>query len=273
MNKSKTVVAAGAALVLLAAVPAGAQQAPAPAPAADSAAELAKKLANPIANLISVPFQSNWDVGIGGDNGSKMVLNVQPVVPLTLSEDWNLITRWIVPVVSQVDVSGASTSESGLGDAVVTAFLSPSKGDLTWGVGPAFLIPTATDDALGSGKLGIGPSVVALQQSGGWTVGGLANHLVSVAGSDDRSKVNATFVNPFVAYNWKSGAGVTLNVEYTHDWENDVDVLVLNFPTLSGVTKFGKQTVSFAISPRFHFAPETRPDYGVRAAVVLVFPK
>ncbi len=128
MNKSKTVVAAGAALVLLAALPAGAQQAPAPAPAADSAAELAKKLANPIANLISVPFQSNWDVGIGGDNGSKMVLNVQPVVPLTLSEDWNLITRWIVPVVSQFDVSGASTSESGLGDAVVHCVPQPLEG-------------------------------------------------------------------------------------------------------------------------------------------------
>ncbi len=271
MNQSRTLVAVAAALVLLTACPAWAQQAS--PPAADSAAELAKKLANPIANLISVPFQSNWDLGIGANNGSKMVLNIQPVVPFKLSADWNLITRYIVPVASQFDVTGASTSESGLGDAVVTAFLSPSKGGITWGVGPAFLIPTATDDALGSGKFAIGPSVVALKQSGGWTIGGLANHLVSVAGSEDRGKVNATFLNPFVSYNWKSGAGITLNVEYTHDWENDVDVLVLNFPTFSGVTKFGKQTVSFAISPRFHLAPETRPDYGVRAAVILVFPK
>jgi hypothetical protein len=202
-----------------------------------------------------------------------MVLNIQPVVPFRLSDDWNLITRTIVPVASQFDLTGPSTSESGLGDSVVTAFLSPSKGRITWGVGPAFLVPTATDDALGSGKLGIGPSVVALRQSGGWTVGGLANHLVSVAGSEDRAKVNATFVNPFLAYNWRSGAGVTLNVEYTHDWENDVDVLVVNFPTLTGLTRFGSQTVSFSLSPRFHFAPETRPDYGVRAAVILVFPK
>ena len=202
-----------------------------------------------------------------------MVLNIQPVVPFRLSDDWNLITRTIVPVASQFDVTGASTSESGLGDSVVTAFLSPSKGRITWGVGPVFLIPTATDDALGSGKLGIGPSAVALRQSGGWTVGGLANHLVSVAGSEDRGKVNATFLNPFLTYNWRSGAGITLNVEYTHDWENDVDVLAVNFPTLTGVTRFGSQTVSFAISPRFHFAPETRPDYGLRAAVILVFPK
>jgi hypothetical protein len=262
-----------AAFALVASLSAHAQEPVTPAQAPDSAAELAKKLANPIASLISVPFQSNWDVGIGANNGSRMVLNIQPVVPFKLSDDWNLITRYIVPVSSQFDVTGASTSESGLGDAVVTAFLSPSKGGITWGVGPAFLIPTATDEALGSGKLGIGPSVVALKQSSGWTIGGLANHLVSVAGSEDRGKVNATFVNPFFAYNWKSGAGITLNVEYTHDWENDVDVLVLNFPTFTGVTRFGKQIVSFAISPRFHFAPETRPDYGVRAAVILVFPK
>jgi len=127
MNQSRTLVAAGALLGLLAALPAWAQQAPAPAPAADSAAELAKKLANPIANLISVPFQSNWDVGTGAANGSKMVLNVQPVVPFRLSEDWNLITRYIVPVVSQFDVKGASTSESGLGDAVVTGFPVPRR--------------------------------------------------------------------------------------------------------------------------------------------------
>jgi hypothetical protein len=269
-----TLGACHAAVLLLAALPAWAQEAPAtPAPAAESAAEVAKKLANPIASMISVPFQSNWDVGIGEDNGSRMVLNVQPVVPFKLSEDWNLITRYIVPIVSRFDVSGASTSESGLGDAVVTAFFSPSKGGITWGVGPAFLIPTATDDALGSGKLGIGPSVVALRQSGGWTIGGLANHLVSVAGSEDRGKVNATFLNPFFAYNWKSGAGITLNAEYTRDWENERDVLVVNFPVLSGVTRFGGQIVSVAISPRFHFAPETRPDYGLRAAVTLVFPK
>ncbi len=233
MKNMKAFRAVGAALVLLAALPVSAQQAPAPsAPAADSAAELAKRLANPIANLISVPFQSNWDLGIGANNGSRMVLNIQPVVPFRLSDDWNLITRTIVPVASQFDLTGASTSESGLGDSVVTAFLSPSKGGITWGVGPAFLIPTATDDALGSGKLGIGPSVVALRQSGGWTVGGLANHLVSVAGSEDRGKVNATFLNPFLVYNWRSGAGVTLNVEYTRDWENDVDVLVVELPDL-----------------------------------------
>jgi hypothetical protein len=255
-------------MLLLASVNLNAQD----APAASSAEELAKKLANPVASLISVPFQSNWDVGIGQYNGSKMVLNIQPVVPFNLSEKWNLITRYIVPVVSQFDITGENTSQSGLGDAVITGFFSPADSDPIWGVGPAFLLPTATNDFLGTKKFALGPSVVVLKQSGGWTYGGLANHLFSVAGDEDRSDINATFLNPFASYNWKSGAGFTANVEYTHDWKNDIDVLVAQ-PILSAVTKFGSQIVSFSVGPRFHFAPENRARYGIRAAVTLVFPK
>jgi len=237
-----------------------------------STADLAKKLANPIANLISVPFQSNFDMGIGSYNGSKMTLYVQPVIPIAISPKLNLITRWILPIVSQYDITGEGTSQAGLGDAVITGFLSPSQSKLTWGVGPAFILPTATNKYLGGKKFGIGPSIVALTQKNGWTIGGVANHLFSVAGDENRSDINATFINPFVTYNWKSGAGVTLNSEYTHDWENDVDVFVV-MPIISAVTKFGSQTVSFAIGPRIHFAPETRPNYGIRAAIILVFPK
>ncbi len=241
-------------------------------PAAASAEELAKKLANPIANLISVPIQSNLDVGIGAFNGSKLVVNVQPVIPITLSPKLNLITRWIVPIASQFDISGENTSQSGLGDAVITGFVGPSQTSLTWGVGPVFLVPVATDDLLGSGKFGIGPSAVALKQSGPWTYGALLNHIISVAGNVTRKDVSATFINPFVVYNWKSGAGVTLNGEYTQDWENDISVAVVH-AMFSGVTKFGGQTVSLAIGPRVHFAPDNHPAYGLRAVITLVFPK
>ena len=247
-----------------------AQDTAVPQPA--SAEELAKKLANPIANLISVPLQSNWDVGIGAFNGSKMVFNVQPVIPITLSPKVNLITRWIIPIISQYDITGENTSQGGLGDAVITGFVSPSQSSLTWGIGPVFLVPTATDDLLGGGKFGIGPSVVALKQSGPWTFGALANHIISIAGNVTRKDISATFINPFAAYNWKYGAGLTLNAEYTRDWENDLSVFIVQ-PIFSGVTKFGSQTVSLAIGPRFHFAPDNHPAYGIRAAITMVFPK
>jgi len=237
-----------------------------------SAEELAKKLSNPIASLISVPFQSNWDVGIGNSNGSKMVLNFQPVIPMKLSAKMNLITRWIIPFASQKDVVAEKTNQGGLGDAVITGFFSPADSKITWGVGPAIVLPIAGNKFLGGGKFCIGPSVVALKQTNGWTIGGLANHVFSVAGNSDRKDVSATFLNPFVSYNWKSGAGLTLNAEYTHDWKNDLDVFIIQ-PLASAVTKFGKQTVSFGIGPRFHFAPTGHADYGLRAAITLVFPK
>src|SRR5947209_20490291 len=100
---------------------------------APTAAELAKKLANPIASLISVPFQSNLDLGIGNYNGSKMVVNLQPVIPISISKNWNLITRWIMPIVSQYDIKAGKTNEAGLGDAVISGFFSPKSGGITWG--------------------------------------------------------------------------------------------------------------------------------------------
>lgn len=237
-----------------------------------SAEELAKKLANPIASLISVPFQSNIDAGTGATHGSKLVVNFQPVIPITLTPKLNLITRWILPFVSQYDMGTQPSSQAGLGDAVITGFLSPSNSKITWGVGPAFVIPTATDARLGGKKWAAGPSVVALKQAGPWTYGALVNHVFSFAGDDNRSDISATFFNPFATYNWKGGAGISLTAEYTHDWKNDIDVLVL-IPSISAVTKLGKQITSFAIGPRLHLSPDNHPAYGLRASISFVFPK
>jgi hypothetical protein len=242
----------------------------------ESAADLAKKLANPISSLISLPFQNNTDLGIGPNNGSRNTLNIQPVIPISINENLNLITRMILPVISQYNVTGLGNSETGLGDVVLSAFLSPSnsKGGLTWGAGPVFLIPTATDDYLASKKFGIGPTAVALYQTNGITFGGLVNQIWSVAGNKDRGDISALFFQPFFNYNWKSGAGIGGNFEITQNWEANTTTVWFN-PTISGVTSLGTQKTQFAVGPRFNLAAPSgsKADIGFRAVVVFLFPK
>ena len=245
-------------------------------PAASDAAELAKKLANPVASLISVPFQNNTDVGIGDNNGSRNTLNIQPVIPIKLSAKLNLITRVVLPIVSQHNITGLGTQQSGLSDAVVSAFFSPAeaKNGLIWGVGPALLIPTATNNVLGTKKFGVGPTALILKQTLGWTIGALANQIWSIVGDANRSDVNQLFLQPFLTYNWKSGAGLGGNAEITQNWQASTTSVFIN-PTLSGITKLGTQIVSLAIGPRIQVAAPNgnKSALGIRAAVNFVFPK
>jgi hypothetical protein len=242
----------------------------------NEAAELAKKLSNPIANLISAPLQNNLDVGIGDNLGSRNTLNIQPVIPIRLTDNLNLITRVILPVISQQGITGVGNSEFGLGDAVISAFLSPaeSKGGLTWGAGPVVLVPTATHDLLASKKFGVGPTAVALYQNKGFTFGGLINQIWSIAGDTDRPDVSMMFFQPFFAYNWKTGAGFGGNFEITQNWNAGTTTVWLN-PTLSAVTAMGNQKVQFLIGPRLNLAaPEgAKAKYGVRAVLIFLFPK
>lgn len=242
-----------------------------------SAEELAKKLSNPVASLISAPLQNNTDYGIGPNNGSKNTLNFQPVVPVPLSPKLNLIVRMILPIITQYDVTGPGTKESGLSDMSLTGFFAPTnaKNGLTWGAGPAFLIPTGTNDFLTTKKWGVGPSALILKQTkGGLTFGFLVNQVWSFAGDDSRADVSQMFLQPFFVHNWKSGAGVGLNAEITSNWEASTTLAFIN-PTVSGVTKLGKQTVSLAVGPRIPVAgpSESRPDFGFRGVLTFVFPK
>ena len=245
-------------------------------PLSSDAAEVAKKLANPIASLVSVPFQNNLDVGIGQFEGYKNTLNFQPVIPINLNEKWNLIARIVLPIISQGDISAEGGKESGLGDAIVSAFFSPArtKSGVVWGAGPCFLVPNATNDMFASKKFGVGPTAVILKQVKGWTVGALMNQIWSVSGSEDQPDVNQMFLQPFVAFNWKSGAGFVVNSEMTKNWEGDTFSAFIN-PTFNGITKFGKQMVQLQAGPRIQVAAAggNKAAFGARASVVLVFPK
>ena len=242
--------------------------------AAPSAEELAKKLQNPVASLISVPFQGNFDFGIGPEDGTRFTLNVQPVIPLSLSEDWNLIARVILPLTTQNDVFGNSGRQTGLGDVVASAFFSPKEptsGGLIWGAGPVFLVPTATDD-LGTKKFGIGPTGVVLKQIGDITLGALANHIWSVAGDDDMPDVNSTFVQPFIAKNFAGGYAISLNTELTQSWDYDATSGTINIAG-SKVISLGSQLAQVVLGPRIPYGNANPADWGFRAVFVLLYPR
>ena len=243
---------------------------------AASAEELANKLSNPVASLISVPFQNNVDYGIGTYHGSKYTLNFQPVVPIQLSPNLNLITRYIIPIIDQHDVSGEGNHEFGLGDATISGFFSPSQphNGLIWGAGPAFLVPIGTNTVLTTKKWAVGPTALVLKQAKGLTFGFLANQLWSFAGDANRSDVNQLFLQPFFVKNYKSGAGIGINAEIVFNWVTGQTLPYIN-PTVSGVTKLGKQTISLAVGPRIPAGgpDELMADFGIRAVLTLVFPK
>lgn len=244
----------------------------------NDAVGLAKKLANPVAALISLPFQYNYDQNIGPlDKGSRSTLNIQPVIPFALGEDWNLISRTILPVISQNDIVPGTSSQSGIGDIVQSLFFSPSTAtESGWilGAGPVFLFPSGSDDLLTADKWGAGPTGVALRQTGPWTYGGLANHLWSFAGDNKRADINATFLQPFVTYTTKKAVSITALTETSYDW-NSEELAVPLILVVNKVAKIGGQMFSFGGGIRYWAESSTNgPEgWGGRLVFTLMFPK
>lgn len=245
---------------------------------AATAEALARKLTNPIASLISVPFQYNYDQNIGPvDDGTKSLLNIQPVIPVKISDDWNMISRTIIPVISQKDVYPGAGTQSGIGDTVQSLFFSPealTSNGWTWGVGPVFLLPTGSDDALTADAWGLGPTGIALKQSGPWTLGGLANHIWSVDEGDERRKINATFLQPFMSYTTPKAISYTVNSESTYNWESEEWSVPVNF-IAAKMTRIGNQMVSLGVGARYYAeSTDNGPEgWGVRLMVTLLYPK
>lgn len=246
---------------------------------ADSEHGLATKLQNPVADLISVPFQFNWDTGIGPDEDrDKITINVQPVIPFHISEQWNLISRTILPIVyAEGPVEGVE-DEFGLGDTTQSFFFSPREPIGGWilGVGPAALIPTGTGDLFRTKQVALGPTVVALQQvplgEGTLTFGGLMNHLWKVGGDDDVPDVNATYMQPFISYTLKTGSTFGLDAETTYDWTGEQWTVPIN-ATFSQLVRVGRLPVQFQFGGRYYFdAPKDGPEWGIRCAITLLFP-
>ena len=239
--------------------------------------DLAKQAQNPIANLISLPLQNNTNFGIGPDDETQNILNVQPVWPITLNEDWNLITRTILPLVSQPDaLTGGNGRINGLGDTTFTGFFSPvDSGKLTWGVGPVLLFPTATDDALGSDKWGAGPSVVLLTMPGKWVVGSLFSNVWSFAGSGDND-INLFTWQYFVNYNLPNKWYLTSAPIITANWEADSDN-TWTVPFGGGIGKIfniGKQPVNGQVSAYYNVeTPDFGADWQLRVQLQFLFPK
>jgi hypothetical protein len=203
-------------------------------------------------------------------------MNIQPIIPFNLSSELNLITRIVLPVIAQHDITGAGEQQSGLSDALVSTFFSPAviKDGWVWGVGPVFLLPTATNDFLGAKKFAVGPTGVVLKQTSNWTIGALINQIWSTGGDEADIDVNQLFVQPFINYGWKSGATLGVNAEIVQNWEGSTTTIFLN-PIVSGVTKLGGQIISVTVGPRIPLsAPDgNKADYGVRAVLTFVFSK
>jgi hypothetical protein len=250
-----------------------------PARADMSAEELAKLAQNPVGNLISVPFQNNANLNFGPEKGTQNVLNIQPVVPISISSEWNIITRTIVPVIWNPSLGNDIESKSGIGDTVFTAFLSPANpGHWIWGVGPVLQIPTNSNAEFGNKNWGLGPSFVVLHLEHGspWVYGVLVNNIWSLTSNKRGGSYSNGLIQPFVNYNFEGGFYLTSAPILTVDWKASSGQQ-WTVPIGGGVGKIfhlGKLPVNTQLSAYYNVVkPDFSANWQIRAQVQLMFPK
>ena len=245
-------------------------------PGENAAEELAKAAQNPVASMISLPLQNNTNFNFGPQEKTQNVLNVQPVWPFSIGENWNLITRTIMPVISQPEILPGTDRTFGLGDITFTSFFSPKdSGKVIWGVGPVLVMPTATDDALGTDRWSAGASVVALTMPGRWVIGSLFNNVWDFAGSGN-ADINFFTWQYFINYNLPDGWYLTSAPILTANWEaSSGNKWTVPFGGGFGkIFRIGKQPVN--ASAQYYYNVE-KPDFGadwqLRLVLQFMFPK
>ncbi|MBI5447516.1 MAG: neuromedin U [Gammaproteobacteria bacterium] len=239
---------------------------------------LTQESENPVAKLATLPFQDNTYFRYGTFNRPQYVLNIQPVIPFSLTPDWNLITRTILPVMNQPNFYRSHAYSGGIGDLNPTFFLSPANpGKVIWGLGPSFLFPTATQHDLGAGKWGAGPAAVVLGMPGNWVLGALAYNIWSFAGESNRPTYDQLTLQYFINYNFPKGWFVVSSPIVTADWQaNSNDVWTV--PVGGGfgrVFLMGKQAVNTSLQAFYNVKqPElTGPAWSVRFVFTFLFPE
>lgn len=244
---------------------------------ADDATEIAKKLQNPIGDLYSFPFQSNTNFGYGPHRGTQEILNVQPVIPFHVTDDWNVITRTVLPLVWNPDLSPVPPVPFGTAPTTFSAFLSPAKpvNGWLWGLGPATQVPTVSNPTLGSSVWGAGPTGVLVYMHGPWVVGALANNLWSLGGRQGSggASYNNFLTQPFINYNFGGGWFVSTSPIITADWQARGTKWTLPFGGSVGrVIRIGKLPVNLSLGAYYNaIRPVDGADWQMRTQMTLVF--
>jgi len=239
-------------------------------------AELALKTENPLADVVTVPLQHNWDFGIGAREAMKYTAKLQPIIPFPIETNWVLFTRTIVPFTYAEASSTGDHDKAGLEDTSLSLFFSPrhaGRAGVFWGAGPAFLLPTATEDELGNGKWGAGPTAVVAMQPGRWTGYLLTRHVWSFAGEEDRGYVSETLLQPSLSYTLRTHTSVGLSSEAKYNWRSEHWNVPLNL-SISHLFKIGKLPVKLALGGRLYVErPAGGPDWGLRCTLTFLFPE
>ena len=240
-----------------------------------SEADLAKKLSNPVSDLISIPFQFNWAGRIGpASKGNQVYLNFEPVVPIHINQDWNIISRTVAPIIFQNHLAPKLGSQFGLGNIEQSFFLSPTNpvDGIVYGAGPVFYLPSATDKLLGNSQTGAGPTAVALKIDGSWTYGALVNQIWGFAGpvSYGSKPINQLYFQPFVSYTTKDAWTFFAQLETQYDWTTRKWILPIDIGVNKLVT-VNDMPISFGLALRYFAATPYEGPKGIGAQASITF--